>query len=614
MQVVRLPKRACASLFAFWLLLGGGPAFAGEWLAGDAVLELRPNHRLLAERGLGLRLADGHALDVLSLELSGTLAYERSGGKLGALVASRWQAARSLAFTHGGRTRVLRGWRAIPVANATALDIVDASGAVWLHLDHAHFDIDNGTWRFALEDMDFRIGPALAAWTGGKVEPGLAIGAARLEAPVRLQGAGGDIAKSCQSLHWPGETGYVGDVELTDIDTLQAECNGPCDGLGSNAQALVKLTPSVDLKNFGTADMPWIRKFIISPYSYPYPGNDQHPFLIWNVYREDADGALTQIARSGAKHAFSTQNTGSGCNCPVHNVLAPLCEDNYGVFTNDNVLHLGPRAEVLARTGQWGRCGSIFDPDCDGVENPTATGPFGLRAAVPEAALAPTLHPGASYFLEAWYVVRDDADIYNSMGYGRFNPQWSGTAWQISLSAAHAAGPLIDRWVDPVLPGPGRANVERVTSEGRFKLAVRTQDLGNGRTRYDYALMNFELSRPATKGQEPNLRVVSNRGIAAFVVPLRAGVTVEGLAFADGDEAAGDWTAVVSPGVEVRWTAPGGNTLDWGSMYRFSLIADAAPQTSRAETVMAEAGTPMHYVVDTLAPGPANRLFADGME
>ena len=600
-----------ARIRAWWLGLliaaGGAQAAPREWTAGNAILELRPNHGLLEERGLSLRVAGESGADALILRMDGTLRYVRSRGNLRAMNDSRWQGTRPLELRFAGRAMTLAKWRAVPAADRVTLDIVDGAGRVWLHLTHPHFDVDRSAWRFALADMELSAGPALAAWTGGAIEAGLALGSAWVDAAVQSSGSGGNIPKACQNPHWPNEQGFTGDVALTEINNLVAQCSGPCNG-----SAPVKITPSVKLRNVGSADMPWYEKFTVSPYPYPYPGNDQHPFLVWNVYRQDADGALVQIARSGLKHGFATQNTGASCSCPDNHVLAPNCEDEYSSGTNDWVATLDRRAHVIPYTGRWGRCGSTFDPDCNSQPNAPTTGPFELRAVVREADLVAT-NPPASYFIEAWYVVRDDANIYNGMGHRPFTPTFNGNAWVVPMGTG-GSGPVIDRWVDPVTPPSGHANFELATGEGRLKLALRTQLLQDGTTRFTYALMNLDYSRPTTSGSEPNLRVLTNPGIAALRIPRNPDADISSIEFRDGDAVtANDWVGVVEADAVV-FTAPAGNTLDWGSMYTFGFIADGLPIAGAAALTPGGVGEPSTYSIATLRPGAPDRLFADGLE
>jgi hypothetical protein len=98
------------------------------------------------------------------------------------------------------------------------------------------------------------------------------------------------------------------------------------------------------------------------------------------------------------------------------------------------------------------------------------------------------------------------------------------------------------------------------------------------------------------------------------VVPLVPGGGVSGLSFADADANAGnDWSMVAGANA-ASYTAPGGaNTLDWGTLYRFSLESASAPVQGTVELLPARAGTPSSFAVPSLVPGPPP-LFADGFE
>ncbi|MCW5578479.1 MAG: hypothetical protein KIS89_07540, partial [Dokdonella sp.] len=64
--------------------------------------------------------------------------------------------------------------------------------------------------------------------------------------------------------------------------------------------------------------------------------------------------------------------------------------------------------------------------------------------------------------------------------------------------------------------------------------------------------------------------------------------------------AIGVGTGSTPPGVVPR-------TLDWGTMYSFTLISTRAPVEGTATLHVATAGTPSQYTVTTLVPG-ANAL------
>jgi hypothetical protein len=174
-----------------------------------------------------------------------------------------------------------------------------------------------------------------------------------------------------------------------------------------------------------TAGIAWNQKFTGST---PY-GNDQHPYLIWNLYRTNSDGRLEQIGRSGVKHAWLTTNGSCLDSTAEHDshILGRGCLDTYGTGNNDTSSDLGPRSEIVPATGIWGRCGSIYDPGCHGSQTASPNGSYDQRMIVKEQQISPTVNPGASYLFESWYVAREDVNIYNSMATRSGAPSYSST-------------------------------------------------------------------------------------------------------------------------------------------------------------------------------------------
>jgi hypothetical protein len=323
-----------------------------------------------------------------------------------------------------------------------------------------------------------------------------------------------------------------------------------------------------------------------------------------------------QIGRSGAKHAFLTVNSGFECPYSFGHVLGRTCEDTYGVGNNDSNTDLGPRSEIIPATNQWGRCGSIYDPDCDGNYNSPGNNEYDQRLIVGESQIDTAANPGSSWLFESWYLAREDINIYNSMATVATTQNWSGSFWSIGGSG-YTLGPAIDRWVDPTDPGDNAANTELAVGEGHAKVAVKVTDLGDGNWRYDYAVMNFDFARAVTEGAEPNLRVVSNRGFDSFRVAVAPGATLGAITFRDGDRDSGnDWTASTA-GDAVTWTAPAGNTLDWGTLFSFSKVVNGAPVAADVNLHVAEAGSPAAFDVSSLGPGatvPTDIVFKDGFD
>ena len=128
--------------------------------------------------------------------------------------------------------------------------LLDSEGRLIFVADHPHASLDEERGLYQLFNLDLRIGSDLARELGQTSLTGTAVGtlalAARTEPPQlpAIVGGGG-----CVSAGWEG----IVDVELTDISSVD-----PAD----QADGSVSLTPTAHLRNVGTADVPWFRKFV----------------------------------------------------------------------------------------------------------------------------------------------------------------------------------------------------------------------------------------------------------------------------------------------------------------------------------------------------------------
>jgi hypothetical protein len=275
---------------------------------------------------------------------------------------------------------------------------------------------------------------------------------------------------------------------------------------------------------------------------------------------------------------------------------------------------MGPRSEIVPATGVWGRCGSIFDPNCTGSEQSNGNDSWTQRLKTRESQIDPAANAGATYLFESWYIAREDINIYNSMATVTGTPHYSSNQWSFNSQANYKLGPAIDRWVSPTSPPANAKNTELAATEGHAKVAVKATDLGNGSWRYDYAVENLDFARAVVQAPQngPDPHVVSNRGFNSFSVPIPAGATVTATAFRDGDvDSTNNWTTT-SNGGRVLWTAvgrtatantPSKPTLDWGTLYSFSVTVNRAPANGDSSLHVAQSGTPAAYSVATLVPG-----------
>jgi hypothetical protein len=631
---------------------------------------LRLNDHLL--RTYGVRLSgdvgqrDPDGFRPVSAPFAGTLGFTPEGAGIAHFDAGeavvRWPV--SLVRADGARFP-LGPLTLVPGDGDVLLRALDRAGDPILEIATVHHRL-HGAVRVDLRNGDIRIAPKLAAWIGLPEVAEATIGQFDLTTTVRApDGFTALDPKSCAFVYWPrSHKPGVGDVEVRTLlirlgdsagGSLAAECQSGC--TGTSANRVVKITPGATIANDTdplAAHVPWYPMFSSSarpgwppvnppPTSgqpnYPYQSLDQHPMLVWAVYRINGQGQLEQLGRSGVKHAFYTINRNCLPGCNVNgNILGPGCDDIYSIGNNNSNTYLGLRREIDPFGGRWGRCQSTFDANCDGVQDSGggAAGNFDRRLMVVESDLAPATNPGAQYFIESWYLVRDQKNPFTAMGSQQFTPSFT-TVWAVPVVTSGPGnfrrGPVIDRWVDPDNPGPNAASTLVETDTGRFKVAVRVTPVGD-RYRYDYAVYNADFARVITPGTgqgsaEPNLCIASNAGFGGFRVPVQPGDTITNTThFDNGLPASDDWTPAVT-GNAVSWSAPAGapatrcgmlieqpaNTLDFGTLFRFSFESTAPPEAGTVGLVAAT-GDPTPIPVTLLVPGPGDPdiLFRNGFE
>lgn len=616
-------------------------------------LSLRFNHELLAQLGLQLRdtsvtestaiaTAAPHRVDLAFVPQTVASVTWR-GASPQAWQSGEWRSTHGfvLADTKGQALFDYRDFRLRARPGSTELDFVGADGSAGFYADSVMAIAARDRRSLDLLSLDLRLSAAAARRLGKPGWSGLTIGDASgsLAATIRGEAA----ASSCAVPHWPGSDGgaYVADIQLDAIDVQMMRCGEPgcegnactCDGPGGSDPAVV-FAPNAELSNTSddnggqpctpqdpcSADVPWNAKF-----SEPRPpyGNDQHAMLVWNLYRLDADGGISQIGRSGAKHAFIALNL--NCDCTDAHILGRGCGDQYSTNNNDNQNALGPRGEIAPASVRWGRCGALQDdevvppnPDyggCDGVRDPSGGSAWSDRLTVRESQIDPALHPHSRFLFEAWYLVREDIDIYNSMGYIEVQPQWNG-AWEVPrvTGSEFRRGPALTLWADA--PGAQQQVVDTAAdSRGQLRLATRVAALPNGRWRYDYALMNFDFAESELQGVEPNPRLLANDAVSAAGLAIPSDARVFAQEADDGDsDGANDWT-FAQDGHNLRWQAVSGD-LGWGRLLRFAIVADGSPVSGTLRTWLGGGASRSGPALATLVPGTrdSDRLFADAFQ
>lgn len=455
-------------------------------------------------------------------------------------------------------------------------------------------------------NMDLKATAALADALRIPMLSGLVIGGVDLSSnvvvpPGALLKAPGSL---CEGRPLWVTDGAETDVLLIGIPTVQRMRN-------EGDYAVV--APSAELKNSHDrfADAPWHQKF--TPPSPPY-GNDQHPFLVWSMFREH-DDRFEQNAVSAIKHAFFTINQscqvvpgGNDYNTcdSVHSeyfghVLWPGCEDVYSVFNNDSGNALGPRQEVEPLTGAWDNCGSFFDPACIGSQT-QSSGSDGLHRLLLPLGDLEAVNDGARFWLDAWYVVRDDVNIFNTMGYREVSPKYEESfpgsgefVWVLRDDLGDfVLGSPLDNWVAAGTQESRMASERLETESGHLQLAAKVT-LAGGVWRYSYALMNYDYSG----------------SIESFSIELSDFLVPTDVYFHDADENPdNNWTFTHANG-SATWTAPEGGALSWGQLNTFSFDLDAGPRGSRA-LISVDAGA-TNLVSNTVTPD-YDILFVDSSE
>jgi hypothetical protein len=321
---------------------------------------------------------------------------------------------------------------------------------------------------------------------------------------------------------------------------------------------------------------------------------NQHPVISQNMYQL-VNGRLQQIGQAWLKHGFCALQ-GSVCGsctpnpsgCPA---LGVGCSDPYSSGLNGTQSGLGPKAEVNAATGAF---------PYPWVNNGNATGNGKrLRAAITDLAA------GGQFFVSSMYVQPEDAQWGNSNNNSSYRRVTIAADRSMSLvGVTQRARSPIYAWQDHGLgantPDPS-VNIfpVDVPGDGRFNVASKVTDNGNGTWRYEYAVENFN----------------SDRSGRSFTIPVPAGAVVTNIGFHDVDYHSGepyagtDWTSS-SNGTSVAWTTvayatnPNANALRWDTIYNFWFDCNVPPAGSQGTIGLFKPGTPSSVAATVVGPSP----------
>ncbi|MFT7464347.1 MAG: hypothetical protein ACI9EF_002702 [Pseudohongiellaceae bacterium] len=322
--------------------------------------------------------------------------------------------------------------------------------------------------------------------------------------------------------------------------------------------------------------------------------NEDHPGIAMQVYRE-MDNRFEQVAVSWIKHGFfalSNSQCNSCQNPSPGTFLGVGCSDTYGSNNNADRFWLGPRDEWDPNQGTWECSGSFFDGtpvDCVRDETGSGNGSVDHRL---EGFDGDFNLPGATYYYEAMYMVKDDEALTNNIGSRLCTMSWDGNSWNFSTPSSGSGnvlveGPAVNRYGD--MSSVGKLDGDN----GEVALSVDVQDLGNGTWRYEYALFNWTLDRK----------------VRQFSVPTN-GIVGDAYFHDVDDETGNDWVLSTTD-KNITWTYndavfPGhkvAGALEFGTLYNFGFTSDSPPASRTVALGIQESGSGGDILgVDTLGP------------
>lgn len=431
-----------------------------------------------------------------------------------------------------------------------------------------HFDPYNG--RLDIGCADLTISKEYALRIGRPELSGLLIGVITIMAEIQLESSEGFDDD------WRGPiTNGTIDLGLLAMGSLTSVGRIGTFPTGRNG-----LSMSTTSCNVGTQDITWNA-----------PMATTHPVICMNLYRV-MNGRFEQVGMAWLKHGFlatnSTDPTCGTCQNPGTGTrLGPGCTDTYGTGNNSDRRYLGPREEMNPFTGKWTCEGSWFSNyvnDCTRRNTGSGLDAIAHRLEVDDADLNVT---GAEFWYEAYYINEFESNKYNQIGYRKATPTWNGTTWTFSTNTTMTLGPAINVWGDMRSTATPR-------TEGDVIVAAKTRDLGNGNTRYDYAVYVHDLDRQ----------------VREFSIPIEAGISVSNIGFRDIDkDPSNDWTSAFADG-KVTWQTqtfqvnPNANSLKYGRVFNFWFDASSTPIPATATVGQFKPGiVETALAADTRAPG-----------
>ncbi len=299
--------------------------------------------------------------------------------------------------------------------------------------------------------------------------------------------------------------------------------------------------------------------------------NNNHPVIGQNIYKYDGR-SFNQIGVGHLKHGFCALQQGlcatpgnpcqpAASGCPQ--VLGIFCSDPYTASLNGSQGGLGPRWQVNPYSGFYPypfQGGTITN------------GTIGRRVAVRDADL--TTDPSVRYFTEGMYVHPDDAAAGNGGNNASYREARYFSNGQFGfVGSTQRTRPAIQAWAD--IDDEVLIEIVEPAGDGRFYVASRAYDNGDGTWEYQYAIYNHNNDAAGRSFSVPTGSAqVSN-------------MTFDGVEYHSGDGVGGvtqdltDWSAT-DRGVDMFWEVvdlgANSNALRWGTTYNYSFVSNAAPE------------------------------------
>ena len=320
-----------------------------------------------------------------------------------------------------------------------------------------------------------------------------------------------------------------------------------------------------------------------------FADTNRHPVIAQNLYRL-SDGRFEHIGMSWVKHGFGAiQGNLCGSCIPAGDFqhLGVGCSDPYTVGLNGNQPGMGPRSEINASTGYFPFPFSSMGFGGD---------PVFKRLQVLEADLAV---PDARFFFEGHYVTPDDA----AAGNGANNASWREVRFvtlnfsPVLMGSTSREEPAMFAWAQA--DAGVLLDFVDVAGDGRFWIASRAYDNGDGTYDYEYAVHNLNSHRSADGFSVP-IGAASASGFGFHDVPYHSGEPYDGT----------DWPGAATTG-SATWSTdsfsanPDANALRWGTMYNFRFTSDGPPVQGEATISLFRPGAPGQVTVLAWVPEAA---------